>query len=675
VNGLLPDHLNNAGTIAMTHSDREQDDLRGLRENKPSRYERTLLRALARQFPNIDSALAEIARLSAVLTLPKGTVHVISDIHGEHKKLRHVINNASGTLRPLVERLFKSQMEPAEFSEFLTLIFYPAEVTERLQETMTDVEELRLFARRTLKNQFELVRVLASRYSLKRAMQVFPREYTNLFAEMLHEPSQERGREFVEAIVDELLRRGRALHLIHITGRLIRNLAIYELIIGGDCWDRGPRGDKVVDYLRDQPNVSFIWGNHDMAWLGAGLGHDALICHVLRVSLRYRRLGQLDEGYSIPLTPLEHLARTVYVDDPATCFLPKASGMRSEVIVGRMQKAIAIMQFKLEGQMIGRNPEWDISHRKLLHHIDQGWGTIEVDGVSYPLRDKYLPTLDPDNPYELTPQEDLCLSRLRHSFLSSQKLQEHLKFIVGNGSMYLQRDDHLIFHGCVPCDGKGEFLPMPIDGVWLSGKPMFDAIERVVAWAMEQRQQKHLDFLWYLWSGPRSPLFGKDRITTLERDFIADKTPHHETKDQYFALIHEPWFCEKVLKEFGVDPDQGLIVNGHVPVKIEDGESPLKRSGKAITIDGAFSEAYGDQGYTLVLEADRTLLARHHHFESVDAAVRDGIDIVPSVAVIRERDRPRRMADTERGEQFRCDIEMLERLIELYRNNELRQNE
>lgn len=659
----------------MTHSDREHDDLRGLRENKPSTYERTLLRALARQFPNIDAALAEIARLSAVLTLPKGTVHVISDIHGEHKKLRHVINNASGTLRPLVERLFKSQMEPAEFSEFLTLIFYPAEVTERLQETLTDVEELRCFARRTLKHQFELVRVLASRYSLKRAMQVFPREYTNLFAEMLHEPSQERGREFVEAIVDQLLLRGRALHLIHITGRLIRNLAIYELIIGGDCWDRGPRGDKVVDYLRDQPNVSFIWGNHDMAWLGAGLGHDALICHVLRVSLRYRRLGQLDEGYSIPLTPLEHLARTVYVDDPATCFLPKASGMRSEVIVGRMQKAIAIMQFKLEGQMIDRNSEWDISHRKLLHHIDQGWGTVEVDGVSYPLRDKYLPTLDPDNPYELTPQEDLCLSRLRHSFLNSQKLQEHLKFIVGNGSMYLQRDDHLIFHGCVPCDGQGEFLPMPIDGVWLSGKPMFDAIERVVAWAMEQRQQKHLDFLWYLWSGPRSPLFGKDRITTLERDFIADKTPHHETKDPYFALIHEPWFCEKVLKEFGVDPDQGLIVNGHVPVKIEDGESPLKRSGKAITIDGAFSEAYGDQGYTLVLEADRTLLARHHHFESVDAAVRDGIDIVPSVAVIRERDRPRRMADTERGEQFRCDIEMLERLIELYRNNELRQNE
>ncbi len=652
-----------------------QTEKTGGRHAEPSRYELTLLRALAREFPNIDSALAEIARLSAVLTLPKGTVHVISDIHGEDKKLRHVINNASGTLRPLVEHLFQRRMEPKQFQEFLTLIFYPAEVTQRLEQTLTDREELRTFARRTLRHQFELVRVLASRYSLKRAMQVFPREYADLFSEMLHEPTNARGREFVEAIVDELLLRGRALHLIHITGRLIRNLAIYELIIGGDCWDRGPRGDRVVDYLRDQPNVSFIWGNHDVAWLGAGLGHEALICHVLRVSLRYRCLGQLDEGYSIPLTPLEHLVRTVYADDPAAHFQPKTGGMREDLIVARMQKAAAIMQFKLEGQMLARHPEWELEHRRLLHRIDHAHGTIEVDGVAYPLRDTLLPTIDPADPYTLSPEERECLGRLKYSFTHSQKLSEHLQFIVGNGSMYLRRDDHLIFHGCVPCDERGEFLPMPIEGEQLSGRAMFDAIERVVARAMEQRQEQHLDLLWYLWSGPRSPLFGKDRIATLERDFIADKTPHHETKDPYFALIHEPWFCEKVLAEFGVDPARGLIVNGHVPVKIEAGESPIKRSGKAITIDGAFSEAYGDHGFTLVLEADRTVLAKHHHFESVDAAVRDGVDIVPSITAVREWDRPRRMADTERGDQFRCDITMLERLIELYRNNDLRQDD
>jgi fructose-1,6-bisphosphatase-3 len=645
------------------------------RDPRPSRYELTLLRALARQFPNIDSALAEIARLSAVLTLPKGTVHVISDIHGEDKKLRHVINNASGTLRPIVEQLFRDRMNAHEFQEFLTLIFYPAEVTQRLEQTMQDQEELRSFARRTLSHQFELVRLLASRYSRKRAMQVFPREYADLFAEMLHEPTTERDKDFVAAIVDVLLRQGRALHLVHITGRLIRNLAIYELIIGGDCWDRGPRGDRVVDYLREQPTVSFIWGNHDMAWLGACLGHDALICHVLRVSLRYRRLGQLDEGYSIPLTPLEHLARTVYADDPATHFKPKSSGMRPDLIVARMQKAAAIMQFKLEGQMIARNPEWEMEHRRLLHRINLAQGTITIDGVEYALRDLHLPTFDPANPYELSAEECECMDRMRHSFLSSQKLLEHMKYIVSNGSMYLRRDDHLIFHGCVPCDSQGEFLPMPIDGQLLSGKAMFDAIENSVARAMEQRQEKHLDLLWYLWSGPRSPLFGKDRIATLERDFIADKHPHHETKDAYFGLIHEAWFCEKVLAEFGVDPEQGLIVNGHVPVKIEDGESPLKRSGKAITIDGAFSEAYGDHGYTLVLEASRTVLAKHHHFESVDAAVQDGVDIIPSVSVVREWGEPRRMAKTERGEQFRCEIEMLGQLIEHYRNNDLRQDD
>lgn len=641
--------------------------------HRPHAHELTLLRALAREFPNVDAAMAEIARLSAVLTLPKGTAHVISDIHGEDKKLRHVINNASGTLRPLVERLFASRMEPRQFQEFLTLTFYPAEVSDRLERTMTDAAELRAFAVRTLDCQFELVRTLSSRYSFKRSTEVFPPEYRELLFELLHEPTTDRRREFVGAIVDQLLRRGRVLHLIHLTGRLIRNLAIDELIIGGDCWDRGPRGDRVVDYLRQQPNVSFIWGNHDAAWIGAALGHEALICNVVRVSLRYRRLAQIDEGYSIPLTPLEHLARTAYAGDPAMYFMPKGEGMRPMELVARMQKAAAVMQFKLEGQMIARNPHWAMEHRRLLHRIDFAGGTVEVDGVRYPLRDTRLPTIDPADPYTLSAGERLCLDRLRSSFCASQKLQEHVAYVVGQGSMVLERDEHLIFHGCVPCDEFGGFLAMEVDGRSVAGKDMFDAIEKVVLRAVERREERDLDFLWYLWSGPRSPLFGKDRIATFERDFIADKRPHEEHKDPYFALIHDRHFCEKVLKEFGCDPERGLIVNGHVPVKIEKGESPVKRSGKAITIDGAFSEAYGDHGYTLVLEADRTILAKHHHFESVESAIRDNVDIVPQVTTIREWPQPRRLADTERGKEMRCTISMLERLIEAYRNNELRQ--
>src|SRR5256885_3422279 len=602
-------------------------------------HELAMLRSLSHAFPNVDAAMAEIARLSAVLTLPKGTVHVISDIHGEDKKLRHVINNASGTLRPLVEKHFAGRMSTQQLNDFLTLLFYPAEVTERLEETMTDPQQIRAYAMRTLPYQLELVRVLSSRYSLRRATRSFPVEYVSLLTEMLNTPTTERAEDFFAAIVDELAVRGRVLHLIHLVSRLVRNLAVSELIIAGDCWDRGPRGDKVVDYLRRQPNVSFIWGNHDVSWLGACLGNDALMCTVLRFSLRYRRIAQIDEGYSIPTTPLEYLANTIYKDDPAKQFYPKLPGLRPMELVARMQKAISIMQFKLEGQLIARNPQWNLEHRRLLHRIDYKAGTITIDGVTYPLRDTLFPTIDPANPYELSPEAQETLRRMRYSFSTSQKLYEHMEYLTGISAMYLIRDDNLIFHGCVSCDRNGEFLPMPVDGREYKGRALFDAIQAVIIRALDKRRTPDLDLLWYLWSGPRSPLFGKDRIATLERDFIEDKHPHEETKDPYFNLIHDVGFCDKVLKEFGVDTSRGLIVNGHVPVKIEKGESPLKRSGKAITIDGAFSAAYGDHGYTLVLEPERTFLAKHHHFESVDAAVRDGVDSVPSIQVIRQWDR------------------------------------
>ena len=349
------------------------------------------LEPLAREIPNIDSAVAEIARLSAELTLPKGTIHVISDIHGEDKKLRHVINNASGTLRPLVERLFKDQMSPDQFQEILTLIFYPAEVIDRLQQTLRDPQEQKAYAMRTLRDLFHIVRVLAARRSLDAATRLLPAEYRELLAEILHAPSTERDQAYIEAIVDQLVRRGRVLHLIHLIGRVVRNLAIDELIIAGDCWDRGPRGDHVVEYLMQQPNVSFIWGNHDVAWLGACLGHEALICHVLRISLRYRRLLQLEEGYGIPIEPLDLLARTVYANDPATSFEVKGAGMREKVMMARMQKAAAVMQFKLEGQVIARHPEWQMEHRRLCIASTTKRGTIEVDGVEYPLDGRELP--------------------------------------------------------------------------------------------------------------------------------------------------------------------------------------------------------------------------------------------------------------------------------------------
>jgi fructose-1,6-bisphosphatase-3 len=629
------------------------------------------LRALTRQFPTPDAAVAEIARLSAELTLPKGAIHVLSDVHGEDVKLRHVINNASGTLRPLVERAFAERTK-AERQQLLTLLFYPAESLEQALAAHPEAEARRAFATRALQDLLKIVRILAERYSVQRVTRLFPPEYAALLGEMLHEAETSRAAACVDAIVAPLLAHGRDAHFIRLVVRVVRNLAVSEVVVAGDCVDRGPRGDRVIEYLRHQPQVAITWGNHDVAWVGAALGQDALIAHVLRLSIRYRRLSQLEEGYGITLQPLEHLVRSEYADDPAECFVPKGKGLRETLTMARMQKAAAVLQWKLEGQLVARHPEWAMEHRRLLRTIDPTAGTIVVDGAVHALRDRHFPTIDKERPEELSAAEQQCMDRMRRSFLASAQLWAHAQFLVNRGSTWLRRDDHLIFHGCVPVDEKGEFLEMPVGGERLAGRALFDAIDVVVGRGLESRAPADVDLFWYLWSGPLSPLFGKDRITTLERDLIADKATHHETKNPYFKLIHDRAFCERVLAEFGCDPKRGLIVNGHVPVKLDAGESPVKRGGNAITIDGAFSPAYGDHGFTLVLESERTFLARHHHFESVEVAVRDGVDIIPTISTIREWDRPRLVGDTEEGAAIRAEIALLEQLVDAYRHHRLR---
>jgi fructose-1,6-bisphosphatase-3 len=330
------------------------------------------------------------------------------------------------------------------------------------------------------------------------------------------------------------------------------------------------------------------------------------------------------------------------------------------------------MQFKLEGQMIARRPEWEMNDRRMLHRIDSTGGIV-LEGVRYQLKDNHFPTIDPSDPYKLSPEEAACLARIRLSFLGSKTLWNHMRWMVTHGAMYLRREENLIFHGCLPVDDAGEFLPMTVSGRPVAGKALMDAIEAVVYRLLESHDQEGLDMLWYLWSGPRSPLFGKDRITTFERDFIEDPSPHKETKNAYFSLIHEDWFCDKILSEFGMSPSVGLIVNGHVPVKIEKGESPLKRCGKAITIDGAFSEAYGDHGYTLLIEPRGTLLARHHHFDSVKEAILKGSDIIPSITPIRTWETPKRIADSQNGAELRQVIGVLETLVSAYQSNAIQE--
>jgi fructose-1,6-bisphosphatase III len=611
----------------------------------------TLLRALAARYPTADLALAEAAALRASLGLPKGVVHVVSDVHGEYKKLRHIINNASGSLRPLVESLFAEEMSAEEVQRLLAVIYYPHEACEHARPALADPEARGRWVRTTLRRQFRIARALAATRRLADVRALIPAARRELFEELLFEPAAGRGDGFADEMIATLARHDRDFSTVRAASRLVRNLSVAEIVVAGDLGDRGPRIDRVIDYLLQQPAVSYTWGNHDVLWMGACLGQPALIATVLRVSLRYRRLSQLEEGYGVSMAALEKLARTVYADDPAERFRTRGTGLRDDLLMARMQKAAAVMQFKLEGQLIARHPEWGMDDRRLLDKIDFREGTVALGGQAHKMRDTHLPTIDPADPYALSPEEAACMERSRQSFVASPRLWQHMSSVVRHGATWLRRDQALIFHGCVPVDDEGNALKLAVDGRELSGRELFDALDRVVRRNFLKGAQAagdDADWLWYLWTGPVSPLFGKDRMATFETYFVEDKTTHKEHKNPYFKLIHDTEFCARVAADFGLE-GESLIVNGHVPVKVERGDEPVKKGGGAVTIDGAFSEAYGDRGYTLILAPERIALAEHHHFESVAEAITDGADIIPKVTTLRAHASPRRVADTEEG--------------------------
>ena len=568
-----------------------------------------------------------------------------------------------------MEKTFGKRLTAGEKLDLLNMIYYPRETYPLLEERLPDRAARRQFLHRQTRLEVELLRRLSRPYRLEAVEKVFPEAYKAVLRELVFSTYLQRSDDYIDGMLDEFVDHGQELHFLRLLARIIRNLLFSELVVAGDFGDRGPRIDKVIDYVMRQPNVAITWGNHDMSWMGACLGQEACIANVLRMSLRYQRLFQLEMGYGIPLAPLEKLVRDVYHDDRAEFFPCLGKGIRDPLTMSRMQKAMAVIQFKLESQTIARNPQFQLEHRRLLHRVDPEEGSIEIEGKVYALRDGYLPTVDWRDPYKLSAEEETCLAQLRLSFLQSQTLWEQMNYLERKGRMHLVRDYNLIFHGCVPVSEQGEFLPFCVDGVEHRGRQLYEALNTAIHAAFRERQPAHLDLLWYLWCGPLSPLFGKDKIATFEMYFIADKATHKETKNPYFKLINEKAFCRSILQDFGVDPGHGLIVNGHVPVKIEQGESPIKKSGQAITIDGAFSEVYGDNGYTLVLDADRTYLAQHHHFESISEAITQGADIIPTIQDVSVFEPPRRVADTGEGETLRHEIVALELLLRAYREN------
>jgi len=633
------------------------------------------LKMLAESLPNSRLALAQAAMLRAKLTLPKGVAHVISDIHGEDGKLRHVINNASGSLRPLVEDVFKDTLSGTEQRHLLALIYYPREVMRTIPELGEQTWRAE-WVRQSMRRLFAVVRRLAGGYSREEIRNRIPVEYRHLYRELLVEPFSGREQSFVDEMLATLTEHEADLDAVHNACRLVRNLAVSEIIVAGDLGDRGPRIDRVIELLKQQPKIALVWGNHDVTWMGACLGHEAMIATVLRMSLRYVRLWQLEEGYGITLSPLEKLARDVYGDDPAVRFAAQGQGLREAPLLARMHKAAAIMEFKLTEQMIQRHPEWGMSDRCLLSKITRSAGSIDLEGVSHPLLDTHLPTIDLNHPTELSSDERRCMDRLRLSFVSSATLWDHMSWVVRQGAMSLTRDHVSIFHACVPVDDAGVPLGLEIEDQWCAGRALFTKFDELVRRAY-RKTAFHLDadadWLWYLWAGPCSPLFGKDRMTTFERYFVADESTHHEAKNPYFQLIHDAGFSSRMAAEMGVDHADALVVNGHVPVQPEKGELPVKRGGNAVTIDGAFSQVYGDRGYTLVLGPEQVSLAEHHHFESVDEVIQNDADIVPKISTVCRYARVRLIGDTEEGVEIRAQISALEELVAAFRAGFIRE--
>ena len=628
------------------------------------------LQTLAKQYPDVGAALVELANLESVLTLPKSTVHVVSDVHGEFSKLRQVINNASGSLRPLVEQVLGNALTPTELTDVRNLFYYPRETWFAMTAGMS-APKRRMAVLQFTERAIAVIRELAKRYTIKHVERIMPDPFDPVFRELLFGRELQRSQAFLEKLVDPFVRHDRELELVRMLSRVVRNLSVGELIVAGDLGDRGPRIDKVIELLEQQPNVSITWGNHDADWLAATLGQPAAIATVVRLSLRYQRLAQLEEGLGISLAPVALLARTIYGNDPATQFGVKGDNA-DPTHIARMQKAIAIIQFKLEGALFRKHTEWNLEHRALLHRIDPKTGTITIDGKTHPLLDTNLPTIDWKDPYALSPEEAQCMAELTRSFVGSGTLWKHQQFVASRALMSLVRDRCVIFHGCVPVDADGNFLTFPIDGVPQAGKKLFDALERVIQRAVRKRAEADLDLVFYLWTGPLSPCFGKDRMATFETYFIADKATHDEHKNPYFKLLNDPVFCAKVLTEFGVDPVHGYIINGHVPVKLEQGETPMKKSHRAITIDGAFAAAYGDKGFSLVLDANRMYLAQHHHFDGAEAVVARGEDLVPTVSEVEVYPRPRTVGETEKGVELRAEIAALEQLVAAFDANLIR---
>jgi len=636
------------------------------------------LRLLSQQYPSIRAASTEIINLSAILELPKGTEHFISDIHGEYEAFLHVLRNGSGSIKRKIEDVFKDSLQSGEKSTLATLIYYPEKKLPLiLKETANSDEWFRV----TLFRLIKLCRVVSSKYTRSRVRKALPDDFAYIIEELLHEQESITNRqEFYSSIIDTIIATNRAEAFIIALANLIQRLSIAHLHVIGDVYDRGPGAHIIMDKLIDYHSVDIQWGNHDIVWMGAAAGSEACIANVIRVSLRYANMETMENGYAISMLPLVSFAMDTYADDPCDLYRPKTDANEftehEQLLMARMHKAITIMQFKLEGQIIKRRPHYQMNDRLLLDKIDFEKGTVRIDGVDYPLIDSHFPTVDPENPYELTEQEKSMLQKIHLSFLNSERLQNHARFLFSKGSMYLTYNGNLLYHGCIPMNPDGSLRHFNFDGKDHGPKDFMDRLERLARQGYftgdnPEKKQYGEDTMWYLWSGAQSPLFGKEKMATFERYLIRNSESHTEMMNPYYDYRTDQNVLEKILSEFGLDPKTGHVVNGHVPVKVSRGENPLKAGGKLIVIDGGFSKAYqsktGIAGYTLIFNSYGLLLASHEPFESIQKAIREEQDIRSETRVVEKKLNRIRVQDTDDGKMIQKKIRELKSLLEAYR--------
>ena len=649
--------------------------------NQETKY----LTLLAAQFSTINSAAAEIINLSSMLNLPKGTEHFISDIHGEYSSFTHVLKNGSGSIARKVADEFAAALTQKEKRALATLIYYPEEKLEIVEKQGSE-EDFDEWCKKSITQLIRVTRRMASKYTNLKLRAATPSEFEYIIEELLADHADVPDKEiYYNDIIEAIIETGRAKAFIVVVCRLIQHLAIDRLHVIGDIYDRGSGAVAVMDRLIRYHSVDIEWGNHDIDWMGAACGSEVCVASVIRICARYDNLSTLEDGYGINLMPLFRLALEKYGDDPCERFRPEGnesekSGMTFEEIA-KLHKAIAVIQMKLEGQLSARRPEFCMQERIFLDKIDYARGVVRVDGKEYELTDKNFPTVDESDPYALSKEEERTMEKLVTAFLKSEKLQRHIDFLFSRGSMYRVYNGNLLYHGCIPMRANGEFVKVRLgDGVF-SGKALYDELEiwaRRARFSADANKKRYgQDVMWFIWSNEKSPLFGKDKMTTFERYFLREASLKAEHKNAYYSLIDDESVVKRIFAEFGIDFETGHIVNGHVPVKLKDGESPIHCKGKVLIIDGGLSKAYqsvtGIAGYTLVSNSRGMKLVALEPFVSVEDAVKNEYDIHSSTTLVDYESRRKTVADTDKGKEMKDKIEDLKKLMFAYKSGAIRE--